>query len=73
MRVLCSGEVCSGMTIRGVGRFLIFVDIDLVVSYTLGSGVGFSGELEIWFYVVQFCPSPTLDPPTVFTLRGFMC
>ena len=63
MRVLCCGYVRSGMTICGDIRFLGVFGIGFVVDSSLGSGVGFEGELALWFLCGEFLSASTLGPP----------
>ena len=63
MRVLVYGYVGSVLTIRAVG-------IGLVAGFTLGAGVGFSGELVSLFLFDAVMTVFTLRAPPVFTLGG---
>ena len=67
--VLCCGDVVYGLNIYGVGSFLGVVGIGLVDGSTLGSGVGFSGELSLWFLCGTVMSVSTLGAPPVFNLE----
>ena len=70
MHILCCGDVGFEMIIRGVGRFWGVIGIGLVAGSTLGDGVRFAGELELWFLCGAFFSVSTLRAPPVFTLEG---
>ena len=60
----------SGLTIRGVDRFLGVVGIGLVAGSTLGAGVGFAGDLALRFLCGAVLSVSTPGAPPVFTLGG---
>ena len=69
--VLCCGDVVYGLNIYGVGSFLGVVGIGLVDGSTLGSGVGFLGDLGSWFLCGLMLFVSTLGYPLLITLGVF--
>ena len=67
---MCCGDVGSGLPICGAGSFWGIVGIVLVSVFTLGYGVGFSEDLELWFLCGSVMSVSTLGDPPVFTLWG---